>query len=174
MRVDSHAPEAAGGAKNVDTPATAGHVSASGVISARRPLRKPQDRGLPSHADLVKLAKAFLDHQHSHWEELASQGHLPPNTPEHTEQMATDYTARFRSGHIQHPEFGSKGLYSWRAVAACYLRYSCENSNPRSLDDQLAHVLKAARAAGHFIPWDYVLADSSISGTIAVRKGYCL
>jgi DNA invertase Pin-like site-specific DNA recombinase len=142
-----------------------------GIIPSRRPMRRRQDRGLPSQSDLVKLAKAYLHQQYQHWPELAAQQDLPPNTLEQAEEMAATYTLRFRSGEIIYPEPKGRG---WSGIGACYLRYSCENSNPRSLDDQLSHILKAARAASHFIPWDYVLADSSISGTIAVRRGYLL
>jgi DNA invertase Pin-like site-specific DNA recombinase len=57
-------------------------------------------------------------------------------------------------------------------IAAAYLRFSDENSNPRSLDDQLVNVLARAAADRQFIPWEYVFADFAVTGTNARRGSY--
>jgi DNA invertase Pin-like site-specific DNA recombinase len=54
------------------------------------------------------------------------------------------------------------------------VRFSDENSNPRSLDQQLLNVLTRARREGVFVPWLYVLADAAVSGTLACRRGYTI
>lgn len=40
-------------------------------------------------------------------------------------------------------------------------------AGPRSLDQQLLHVLNRARRDGVFVPWQYVLAAAAVSGTLA-------
>jgi hypothetical protein len=52
----------------------------------------------------------------------------------------------------------------WTDLGLAYLRFSDENSNPRSLDQQLLNVLNRARRDGVFVPWQYVLADAAVSG----------
>ncbi|MFM8934084.1 MAG: recombinase family protein, partial [Gemmataceae bacterium] len=57
-------------------------------------------------------------------------------------------------------------------LGVAYLRFSCDNSNPRSLAQQLGNVLTRAQREGVFIPWEAVFADAAVSGTIASRRGY--
>lgn len=142
-----------------------------------RTCRKRQERGLPSRVDLIRLAAVYLEQQHRHWPVLATFDNLlPANRSDQAERLAQDFADRFLSGNaapftmpaIVADTFSGKGL------SACYLRYSCENSNPRSLDDQLSNILAAARTHQQFIPWEYVLADSSVSGTLAIRRGYLM
>ena len=64
--------------------------------------------------------------------------------------------------------------HGWIALAVADLRFSDENSNPRSLDQQLLNVLNRARREGVFVPWHYVLADAAVSGTLTCRTGYTL
>jgi hypothetical protein len=52
----------------------------------------------------------------------------------------------------------------WTDLGLAYLRFSDENSNPRSLDQQLLNVLNRARRDGVFMPWQYVLADAAVGG----------
>jgi site-specific DNA recombinase len=87
--------------------------------------------------------------------------------------MADDFERRFRQ---QHAEVFRPGGTSpvWLALAVADLRFSDENSNPRSLDQQLLNVFNRARREGVFVPWSYVLADAAVSGTLACRTGYTL
>jgi DNA invertase Pin-like site-specific DNA recombinase len=86
-------------------------------------------------------------------------------------EMAENFKQRHRSGKCS-PE----DLTSLRAVVPAlggsYCRYSCDNSSPLSIVDQLANILDRARADGFFIPWSYVFADYSISGLDKSRQGY--
>ena len=59
-----------------------------------------------------------------------------------------------------------------KEIGGGYLRYSCDNSNPRSLDQQLRNALERARQDGVLIPWEYVFADAAVTGTTAARRGY--
>ncbi|HEX6984447.1 MAG TPA: recombinase family protein, partial [Planctomycetaceae bacterium] len=53
-----------------------------------------------------------------------------------------------------------------------YVRYSDDNSNPRSLAQQLRNVLERAARDRAFVPWGLVFADAAVSGTTARRRGY--
>ncbi len=132
-------------------------------------LRKNDTRGLPDEQALFDLAGTYLDLQHQHWPELASQGLLPPNTPEATEAAAEGFRQRFIQAEAPpvDPACLPCGL-----IGAAYLRYSCDNSNPRSLAQQLRNVLDRARRENAFIPWAYVFADAAVTGTVASRRGY--
>jgi len=66
------------------------------------------------------------------------------------------------------------GPRPWTDLGIAYLRFSDEGSNPRSLAQQLINVLNRARREGVFIPWEYVLADAAVSGTLACRRGYMI
>jgi DNA invertase Pin-like site-specific DNA recombinase len=87
--------------------------------------------------------------------------------------MADGLERRFLEGTIEAPEWGQAGQPSVQ-IGAAYLRFSCDNSNPRSLDQQLKNVLERAARDRVFIPWNFVLADAAVSGTIAARRGYQL
>ncbi|MFM7033779.1 MAG: hypothetical protein ACKOYJ_01090, partial [Planctomycetia bacterium] len=52
-----------------------------------------------------------------------------------------------------------------------YLRFSDENSNPRSLDQQLINVLNRARRDSVFVPWQYVMADAAVNKRNASTVG---
>src|SRR5206468_3106056 len=62
----------------------------------------------------------------------------------------------------------------WTTLGVSYLRYSDDNSNPRSLDQQLKIQLRRAREERVFVPWEYVFADARVTGTTAHRRGYNL
>jgi hypothetical protein len=66
--------------------------------------------------------------------------------------MADDFERRFRQQNAE--VFRSGGTpHVWLALAVAYLRFSDENSNPRSLDQQLLNVLNRSRREGVFVPW---------------------
>lgn len=59
----------------------------------------------------------------------------------------------------------------WTDTGLAYLRFSDRNSNRRSLDQQLLNLLTRARRDFVFVPWQCVLADAAVSGTLACRRG---
>jgi DNA invertase Pin-like site-specific DNA recombinase len=87
--------------------------------------------------------------------------------------MADDFERRFRQQNAEVFRSG-RTPHVWFALAVAYLRFSDENSNPRSLDQQLLNVLNRSRQEGVFVPWCYVLADAAVSGTLTCRTGYTL
>ena len=137
------------------------------IISTGRP-----DKGLPDEKALLDLARTYLELQHRLWPQLVGNL-LPAMNDSEIEAMAAAFRERFLSGRIERfqPEIDSP---SWLEIAAAYLRYSCDNSNPRSLDQQLRDALERAAHDKVFIPWEYVFADAAVSGTTAARRGYLM
>ena len=135
--------------------------------------RQPPDRkGLPSPAAFHELAKTYLEIQTRLWPDLVTQGVLPnPNEPGVVERLATEFEQRFVNSSTDFDGLQSSSSDCTEEGAA-YLRYSCDNSNPRSLDQQLRNILERAKRDNVFVPWCNVFADAAVTGTIAARRGY--
>lgn len=89
------------------------------------------------------------------------------------ETMAQSFVARFISG--KPVEFGHNlDPEDYDCLAAAYLRYSDDNSDPTSLDDQLTLAMKKAASEKRYIPWEYIFADASITARTAIRRGHVL
>jgi DNA invertase Pin-like site-specific DNA recombinase len=133
--------------------------------------RKPSPRrGLPDEKTLRDLARTYLDVQHELWPDAAKCGVIPPLTEEAVMSLAGDFKRRFLdkgwrpsriTAHINSVKLG-----------AAYLRFSSDNSNPRSLAQQLTNCLKRARQEEVFIPWACICADAAVTGRVANRRGY--
>ncbi len=142
-------------------------------VPKRRGRRRKIDRGLPDESSRQDLARTYLEHQTRLWPELVASGLLPSASDAVIQPMADGLERRFLEGTIEAPDWGPAGQPSVQ-IGAAYLRFSCDNSNPRSLDQQLKNVLERAARDRVFIPWNFVLADAAVSGTIAARRGYQL
>ena len=131
------------------------------------------DFGLPERTGLLDLARTYLETQARLWSELVGTAAVPTADPATIAAMADDFERRFRQ---QAADIFQPGAVPriWTDLGLAYLRFSDENSNPRSLDQQLLNVLNRARLDGVFVPWKYVLADAAVSGTLACRTGYKL
>jgi len=131
------------------------------------------DFGLPERTGLLDLARTYLETQARLWPELVGTAAVPTADPATIAAMADDFERRFRQ---QAADIFQPGAVPriWTDLGLAYLRFSDENSNPRSLDQQLLNVLNRARRDGVFVPWKYVLADAAVSGTLACRTGYTL
>lgn len=136
----------------------------------RQKRRPANERGFPSPAALRDLAKTYLECQARLWPELVGTSLLPAMTDEVIRQFAKEFRDRFltRSIALRAPS----GSGRVRHFAASYVRYSCDNSNPRSLDQQLKLQLERAAVDERFIPWCYVFGDAAVSGTTSSRRGY--
>lgn len=148
----------------------AGGASASNAAGRGR--RRRRDRGLPKDDALRDLTRTYLENQRRLWPDLAAAGLIP----EPTDAVLDSYAERFRKAFLgEEVDAGP-----WNHVpaggtrSAVYLRFSSENSNPRSLDQQLRLTLERACREQHFVPWEHVYADSGVSGTTAGRTGYQL
>ena len=135
----------------------------------KRP-RSKNERGLPDAKAREDLARTYLEAQRRLWPKLVKQGIFPSATKANIARMADEFKQAFLSGVVS--EFKTKRSKLWKSLAAAYLRYSDDNSNPRSLDQQLRNILEAAGRDEAFIPWEYVCADAAVTGTIANRRGY--
>lgn len=138
-----------------------------------RPRQRDAQRGLPSLEDRVKLARAYLATQFRLWPGLSQTALLPtPDDAAGISAMAEDFARRHVAGAISDERALDATLARFGRLAAAYLRYSCDNSSPRSLDDQLVNVLEKAARERLFVPWQLIFADASVTGLDASRQGY--
>ena len=134
--------------------------------------RKPSPRrGLPNDASLRDLARTYLEIQNRHWPQLVAAGVLLTISDDAINMLANTFKRHFLDKGWR-PY--SQGLATSHQIklGATYLRFSSDNSNPRSLDQQLTNCLNRAHQDGVFIAWDCVCADAAVSGTIVQRRGY--
>jgi site-specific DNA recombinase len=147
--------------------------SSPALPSTGRGRVRSADFGLPERSGLLDLARTYLDTQARLWPDLVGTAALPAADAATIAAMADDFERRFRAQAADIFQPGSVPRV-WTDIGLAYLRFSDENSNPRSLDQQLLNVLTRARRDGIFVPWQYVLADAAVSGTLACRRGYTL
>jgi DNA invertase Pin-like site-specific DNA recombinase len=96
---------------------------------------------------------------------------LPEATEAVLAGMVEDFKGRHRTGHVDpKPLVNLEKVCKW--LAGIYCRYSCDNSSPTSIIDQMAKGLSKARDEGRYIPWAYVFCDYSVSGLNSSRRGY--
>jgi hypothetical protein len=137
----------------------------------RKRKRPSSDRGLPQEGELSKLATEYLNRQGKHWPKLVEAGLLPEASAKVVAEMVADFKARHRTGEVM-PEAVAELAAFVKYLGGSYNRYSCDNSKPVSIIDQLSKNLDKAATEGRFIPWAYVFADYSVSGLTAARQGY--
>ncbi len=137
----------------------------------RRPRRAKADRGLPPDEELAHLAHAYLERQRKHWPEIARAGLLPEPTAEALRGMVEDFKERHRGAKAD-PATVAVLLKLAAKLAGNYDRYSCANSSPLSIIDQMVNSLDKARAENRFVPWVYLYCDYAITGLDAGRQGY--
>jgi site-specific DNA recombinase len=120
---------------------------------------------------LAKLATEYLRFQRQHWPELIQAGLLPDVSDGVITTMVEDFKHRHRAGQV---DPGPLQAYVKLRVklGGSYNRYSCDNSSPASIIDQMIHGLDKARGEDRFVPWAYVFADYSVSGLDCSRQGY--
>jgi len=148
-------------------------ANSSAPAPNRRGRVRSADFGMPERQGLLDLARTYLEVQARLWPDLAGTSAVPAADATTIAAMADDFERRFRQQHAETFRQGDTPI-GWTALAVAYLRFSDENSNPRSLDQQLLNVLNRARRDGVFVPWHYVLADAAVSGTLTCRTGYML
>lgn len=137
----------------------------------RKRRRASSDRGLPSDSDLARLATEYLTRQRHHWPDLVKKGLLPEVNDGTIAAMVEDFKTRHRAGEVKVEVIEPFRRFCLK-LGGNYNRYSCDNSEPTSIIDQMYHALEKARAEGRFIPWAYIFCDYSVSGLSAVRQGY--
>ena len=137
----------------------------------RRRHRARADRGLPPDEELARLAEAYLKRGRKLWPDLATGGILPSPTKSVIHDMVEDFKTRHRTGEV-----ASQILSDCHAarlkLGGIYARFSCDNSDPTSIIDQVTNCLEKAKQTGRFCPWSCVFGDYSISGLDSARQGY--
>lgn len=137
----------------------------------RKRRRAEQDRGLPSDAELRQLVVDYLQTQRSLWPELVQKGVFPVASSEVVDAMVEDFKFRHRHGDVDQALLRRLAQHGPK-LAGGYFRYSCDNSNPRSISDQMVKCLQKAKEHGCLIPWSTIFADFSVTGLDATRLGY--
>ncbi len=84
--------------------------------------------------------------------------------------MVENYKQRHRG--VALPLAFQKYAAACKKFGGSYGRYSCDNSAPDSVLDQIVNSLNCARKHDCFIPWDYIYADYAVSGLNSSRQGY--
>ncbi len=100
-----------------------------------------------------------------------SAGVLPLATDDVIRSMVENFKQRHRGAKVSVDRL-PKLRECVKHLAAGYFRYSCENSNPTSIEDQMLKCLAKAASDERYIPWEYVFADYSVTGLDASRQGY--
>jgi DNA invertase Pin-like site-specific DNA recombinase len=159
------------------TPGAESSVTLSAPVSpvlrprAVRKRRTPkEERGLPPDGEIRKLAQVYLDMQRKLWPDLIQHGLLPAPSDEVLESFMLDFKRRHGGAAIE--PLTAAVLEACGQLAATYSRYSCENSRPESISDQLVNELRKAHEEKRFVPWVYVFADYSVTGLDSSRRGY--
>jgi DNA invertase Pin-like site-specific DNA recombinase len=102
---------------------------------------------------------------------MAQVGLLPVPDEKIIRLMVEDFKERHRTGKVDLTPIRTFREFCDK-FGGGYERYSCDNSSPTSILDQMINILDKARANDCFIPWQYLFADYSISGLDASRQGY--
>ena len=119
-------------------------ANSSAPAPSRRGRVRSADFGMPERQGLLDLARTYLEVQARLWPDLVGTAAVPAAAPATIAAMADDFERRFRQQHAETFRPGDTPI-AWIALAVAYLRFSDENSNPRSLDQQLLNVLNRAR-----------------------------
>jgi len=137
----------------------------------RQPRRDKQDRGLPPDKELANLARAYLERQRKHWPDIVAAGLLPAPNDEVINRMVEDFKQRHRYGQVDPASIQAFLKFSEK-LGGNYNRYSCDNSSPLSIIDQMGNALDKGRSEDRFVPWAYVFCDYSVTGLDPDRQGY--
>jgi len=121
--------------------------------------------------ELLQLARVYLEHQRKSWPAIEKAGLLPVPTAPVLQLMVEDFKNRHRTGVIDPHATDPFHRYAEK-FGGNYNRYSCDNSDPKSIADQMVKALTRASDDGLFIPWCYLFCDYSVSGLDASRQGY--
>jgi hypothetical protein len=102
---------------------------------------------------------------------LVQAGLLPAQTQEVITAMVDEFKVRHRTGTVD-PGQAKVFLKICPKIGGNYNRYSCDNSSPTSITDQMVNAFRKAHEEGRFIPWCYVFCDFSVTGLDSSRQGY--
>ena len=102
---------------------------------------------------------------------LVHAGLLPQPTDDVIRAMVEDFKERHHGGKVQVEAIRAFVKFCLK-FGGNYNRFSCDNSSPLSIIDQLVNALDKARSEDRFVPWAYVYADYSVTGLNPARQGY--
>jgi hypothetical protein len=120
------------------------------VRCPRQKHRSSEDGGPPPDAERNKLARRHLEVQRKLWPELAA-GLLPSLSESVIDEMVEAFKERHRTGRLAVPDLAGMKPYV-KKFGGSYKRFRCDNSDPKSMLDQLFKILHKAREHNRFIP----------------------
>lgn len=138
--------------------------------SKRRGRRPSAELGLGSDQDLADLAKAFIEMRRERFPDLVKKKLDDDPSDDVIERMVADLKLRHGNGIVTDEDRAIRE--SGVAIAACYLRYSDENSQSRSIIDQLRKIMKRASNDGVVPIWSLVYVDYARSAVYDYRYGF--
>ncbi|HWL07797.1 MAG TPA: recombinase family protein [Planctomicrobium sp.] len=127
---------------------------------------------MPDDEALRDLAQIYLDLQSRFWQQYCPSLSNESKRQDQIERMIQSFKTSFLDQDAWDWEANLQNYSHVPRLGKAYVRYSCDNSNPRSLAQQLRNILERAQQDKVFIPWEFVLADAAVTGTIAARRGY--
>lgn len=138
--------------------------------SKRRSRRPAAELGLGADQDLADLAKAFIELRREHFPDLTKRKLDEDPSPAVIEKMVADFKERHGTGVVS--DIDRNLADSELSTAACYLRFSDDNSQVRSIIDQLRKVMQRAGADGVVPLWSLLFADYGRSAVFDTRLGF--
>ncbi|MDE0865346.1 MAG: hypothetical protein OSA98_16265 [Rubripirellula sp.] len=113
--------------------------------------RSREERGLPLPDNLASLARTYLEVQKKLWPELVGKELPAKITDQAISEMADTFRTHFLSLEVEDFQAVNRNP-GWDGIASAYVRYSCDQSNPRSLDQQLKLALGKAKETNILFP----------------------
>jgi len=139
----------------------------------RKPQREKQDQGLADRTAIEALYKAYRGIIDAQWPQLVGTELLPPLTDETISQAVDQYEQRHRTGRVDHEAVEQKlKALGVRTAGMIYPRFSCDQSQDTSVEDQTVECLRRSKSDGVFVPFEFVFPDFALSGLTERRPGY--
>ncbi len=139
----------------------------------RRINRRREDRGLPDRSIIESLYRDYRSEVDRQWPQVVGTDLLPTDIDGHLDQIVDVYVQKHRDGKIDTTGVESRlSIHGLRQAGMFYGRYSCEQSQVTSIQDQLRVSLERAHDDRAFVPFELVFADFALSGLTDDRPGF--
>jgi DNA invertase Pin-like site-specific DNA recombinase len=149
-------------------PERLGVLSLEELSTATASANSARVRGAPDRDCAIRLFRLWHSIQSEEFGEYVNTALIPPFEQSLDEAVRTLWGTR-TFGPNAEKVIAEAAALEVKCLGAAYSRYSCRESKPTSLDDQLRSILRRAASAGHdgkryFVPWEFVFVDAGISG----------
>ncbi len=157
---------------SIEIPHRSDSITSDAYDSTVTKRRRREAKGLPDDVAIRAMATTYLEVQRPNWPALVKSGWVAASAEiAATDRLLVEFKKRFLDPSCTPELFHGRSIAN-TVLGLAYLRYSDDNSNPRSLAQQLRNILERANRDQVFILWEWVYADAAVSGTTAARRGY--